>query len=125
MRHGKPTALLISAVVAAALLACCTGSSTAPDALIGVWTTDAEESADVSIEFSRDRLVISSDTGVFENSIEKVKAEKGDVPGVVLYNVYYLDRDGETNLMSFFYAPEEGGAICFKSERDVEWKKRH
>ena len=82
MRHGKPTALLISAVVAAALLACCTGSSPAPDALLGVWTTDAEESADVSIEFSRDRLVISSDTGVLEHSIEMVKREKGAVPAV-------------------------------------------
>jgi hypothetical protein len=123
MRYGRSIAMLTIAVVSAAFFAGCTGSSTAPEELIGVWTTDAEGYTGESIEFSRDRLIVSSDTSVFENSIEKVKTDKSGLPDTTLYTVYYLDRDGEMNLMNLFYSSEGGGLLRFKSEQDIAWKK--
>ncbi|HON37627.1 MAG TPA: hypothetical protein PLY57_02525 [Deltaproteobacteria bacterium] len=111
-------------VVSMAFLAGCNTSSTIPEGLIGVWQTDEEESADVTFDFSRERIVISSGTGVFEYTVEKVEEDKGHLYQSTLYSIYYLDRDGEINLMHLLYSPEDGGIIRFKSDQDVVWRKK-
>ncbi len=124
MRHIFFVISLVFAVGFMAFSAGCNRGSTIPEGLVGVWQTDAEESADVTFDFSRERIVISSDMGVFEYTVEKVEADKGHMYNTTLYSVYYLDRDGETNLMKLLYSPEEGGTIRFKSEQDKVWRKR-
>ncbi len=114
---------MVFVVVPMAFLAGCNTSPTIPEGLVGVWQTDEKESAEVTFDFSRERIVISSGTGVFEYTVEKVEAEKGHLYNTTLYSIYYLDRDGETNLMNLLYSPEEGGIIRFKSEQDKVWRK--
>lgn len=123
MRHFLFVASLAFAVVFMALPAGCNRGSTVPEGLVGTWQTDAKESADVTFDFSGERIVISSDMGVFEYALEKVEAEKGHLYNTTLYSIYYQDRDGETNLMKLLYSPDEGGTIRFKSDQDTVWTK--
>jgi hypothetical protein len=101
----------------------CSSGSTTPKELLGVWKTASPESAGVTIEFRPDKVIISSDLGVAENAITKVKREKGHLHNSTLYSIYYSDRFKETSLMNVLYTPEDGGVIRFKSEQDVLWKK--
>lgn len=121
MKSSKACSLLFTIIVF--LVSGCSSDSTAPKQIQGVWKTGSPESAGVSIEFTRDRIIISSELGVVENAITKVKSRKGHLHNSMLYSIYYSDRFKETNLMNVLYSPDDGGVIRFKSEQDVLWKK--
>jgi hypothetical protein len=127
MRYHKPYRLLMAAVLFLGMLLSCSGrstvSSTVPNEIIGVWTTQSKESAGVSIEFKEKSVIISSDLGVVENSVVKVKSEKGSTEDSMLYSIYYSDRGKKTNLMEVVYFPEQGGTIRFKSDPSMAWKR--
>ena len=122
-RHIFILSSMVLVMVCTAFLAGCNVSSTIPEGLVGVWQTDAAESADVTFDFSRERIVISSGMGAIEYTVEKVEADKGHLYDTTLYSIYYLDRDGETNLMRLLYSPQEGGVVRFKSDQDTVWRK--
>ncbi|HQG31992.1 MAG TPA: hypothetical protein PLA83_08690 [Deltaproteobacteria bacterium] len=119
--------VFVIAVLCAGILPGCsdrpTESSTVPAEIIGVWTTQNQESAGVSIEFKERSVIISSDLGVVENSVTKVKSEKGAAGGSTLYSISYSDKGGKTNLMEVVYFPEQEGTIRFKSDPSMAWKK--
>lgn len=122
MKSSKAYSFLaVMALIVALFLGC--SSSTAPKEIQGRWTTESPESAGVSIEFTADKIIISSDLGVVENTITSVKSQKGHLHNSMLYVIYYSDRFKETNLMNVLYSPEGGGVLRFKSEQDVLWKK--
>jgi hypothetical protein len=123
MISRKAYAFTAAMIISTGLFLGCSSSSTAPREIQGVWKTQAEESADVSIEFTPGKIIISSDLGVVENTITKVKSEKGHLHNSMLHSIYYSDQFKETNLMNVLYSPEDGGVIRFKSEQDVIWKK--
>jgi hypothetical protein len=127
MKFHKSYRLLMAAVVSVGLLLSCSGrstvSSTVPKEIVGVWTTQNKESAGVSIEFREKSVIISSDLGVVENSVVKVKSEKGSTEDSILYSIYYSDRGKKTNLMEVIYFPEQGGTIRFKSDPSMAWKR--
>ncbi|HNY64064.1 MAG TPA: hypothetical protein PKM41_01415 [Deltaproteobacteria bacterium] len=123
MVSKKACVLAAAAIIATGLFLGCSSSPEAPKEIQGVWKTLSEESADVAIEFTPEKIIISSETGVVENTITRVKAEKGHLHNSMLYSIYYSDQFKETNLMNVLYSPEDGGTIRFKSEQDVVWKK--
>jgi len=119
--------IFVIAVLCAGMLPGCSErpaeSSTVPGEIVGVWTTQNKESAGVSIEFKEKSVIISSDLGVVENSVTKVNSEKGAADGSTLYSISYSDRGKKTNLMEVVYLPEQGGAIRFKSDPSMAWKR--
>jgi hypothetical protein len=123
MKSMRVSAFLVSAIFAAGLLLGCSSQPAAPKEIQGVWKTASPESAGVSIEFTPNKIIISSELGVVENAITKVKSQKGHLHGSMLYSIFYSDRFKETNLMNVLYSPEDGGVLRFKSEQDVVWKK--
>lgn len=127
MKFLKVYHILAVAVLCAGIFLSCsersTESSTVPGEIVGVWTTENNESAGVSIEFREKSIIISSDLGVVENSVVKVKSEKGAAGESKLYSIFYSDRNKKTNLMEVVYFPEDGGTIRFKSDPSMVWKK--
>jgi hypothetical protein len=123
MKSNRAYFCLTAVVFFSVLVLGCSSSSTAPKEIQGTWRTGSPESAGVSIEFTPDKIIISSDFGVVENTITKVKSQKGHLHNSMLYSVYYSDRFRETNLMNVLYSPEDGGVLRFKSEQDVLWKR--
>jgi hypothetical protein len=123
MKSIRAYVFLASVIFAAGLVLSCSSDTAAPKEILGVWKTTSPESAGVSIEFTPDKIIISSDLGVAENAITKVKSQKGHLHGSMLYSIFYSDRFKEANLMNVLYSPEDGGVLRFKSEQDVIWKK--
>ncbi len=127
MKFLKIYHAVVIAVLCAGMLSGCserpTESSTMPGDIIGIWTTQNRESAGVSIEFREKSVIISSDLGVVENAVTKVRSEKDVEGGGTLYSISYSDKGRKTNLMEVVYFPEQGGTIRFKSDPSMAWKK--
>lgn len=102
----------------------CTGSSTSPVEIVGTWATSDEHYTSETIEIAADTIIMSSRSqGVFVYTIDKVTSEKGHLHNSTLYTITYTDQSGEKNLLNLIYMPEDGGALLFKSEQDVVWKR--
>lgn len=123
VRSKRAYSLFSVTVYFLVLMTSCSDKLTAPQEIIGVWKTEAKDSSEVSIEFTPDKLIISSDLGVIENSITKIKREKAHNRNAFSYSVYYSDRKGETNLMSIMYSSEGGGTLRFKSDETMVWRR--
>ena len=123
MKPMRAHSFLAALVFFAGMALGCSSSTQVPRELQGTWKTMSQESAGVSIEFTPDRVIISSDFGVVENTVTKVTSRKEHLHNSRLYSVYYSDRLKETSLMDVLYTPEGGGTLRFKSEQDVVWKK--
>lgn len=123
MKPMRAHSFLAALVFFAGMALGCSSSTQVPRELQGTWKTMSQESAGVSIEFTPDRVIISSDFGVVENTVTKVTSRKERLHNSRLYSVYYSDRLKETSLMDVLYTPEGGGTLRFKSEQDVVWKK--
>lgn len=114
-----PAAIIIITVFCFA----CSSKSSVPTEMIGIWKSVDADSSEVTIEFTPNSIVISSDLGVIENMITKIEAQQNQGSDTTLYSVYYSDRNKETNLMSVLYSPEDGGILRFKSQQDMRWKR--
>ncbi len=123
MKTMRAHSFLAALVFFAGIALGCSSGAQVPQELQGTWKTVSPESAGVSIEFTPDRVIISSDFGVVENTVTKVTSRKERLHNSRLYSVYYSDRLKETNLMNVLYTPEGGGTLRFESEQDVVWKK--
>lgn len=123
MKTMRAHAFLAALVFFTGLVLGCSASAGVPQEIQGTWKTVSPESAGVSIEFTPDRVIISSDFGVMENTVTKVTSRKEHLHNSRLYSIYYADRLKETNLMNILYTPEGGGTLRFKSEQDVVWKR--
>lgn len=102
----------------------CTGSSTSPVEITGTWATSDEHYTGETIEIASDKIVMSSESqGVFLYSIDTVRSQKDHLNNNTLYTITYTDQSGEKNLLNLIYIPEDGGALLFKSEQEVVWKR--
>ncbi len=104
-------------------IGCSNDPSVLPKDIMGTWKTQSKDSTGVYIEFKERSLIISSDLGVVENSIVKVKTEKDGAGGFINYSIYYTDRGGKTASMVVIYSPKDGGTLMFKSDPGMIWKR--
>jgi hypothetical protein len=115
-------------LVALAILACLFGCqpeepATVPDELLGVWETSAPKYKDSFFELTKDTLTFANrDLDYIDvnsiSKIEKIHREKG-----ILYTIHYENREGQEYKFAFYYDPLRGGAIRFKNQDQIEWRK--
>jgi hypothetical protein len=92
-------------------------------ALIGVWETDDPRYVDRYFELTGDTITLArGEAGKDSYPIERL--EKQTNRRGASYVLTYrnpVERVGDT--LSFEYEPREGGAIRFKNQRRIVWKK--
>jgi hypothetical protein len=90
--------------------------------LIGKWTTSAPGYQDRFLEITKETLTygLGGDKKdvYFILSIGE-SLEKNNI----LYTISYKNTDGLEFTRSFYYHPENGGAIQFKHQEHIEWRK--
>jgi hypothetical protein len=97
--------------------------ATVPDELLGVWETSAPKYENCFFELTKDTLIFTNRDidNIDVNSIlkiEKIHREKE-----ILYTVHYENREGQEYKFPFYYDPLRGGAIRFKNQKQIEWRK--
>ncbi|MEE8300090.1 MAG: hypothetical protein V3R28_02150 [Desulfatiglandales bacterium] len=107
----------------------CEKSKTVPDELVGVWETSEPKYKDCYLELTEDLIIFANEAHLEKRSVNRVsKIEKTDRGKQVLYTfsfeVYYEDKKGQKGRFSFYYDPSEGGAIRFKNQLEIKWRKR-
>jgi hypothetical protein len=94
-----------------------------PVNLIGKWTTSAPGYQDRFIELTKETLVygLGGDERdvYFISSMEESLEENN-----ILYTFNYKNTDGLEFTRSFYYHPENEGAIQFKHQEHIEWRKK-
>jgi hypothetical protein len=94
-----------------------------PVNLIGKWTTSAPGYQDRFIELTKETLVygLGGDKKdvYFISSMEESLEENN-----ILYTFNYKNTNGLKFTRSFYYHPENGGAIQFKHQEHIEWRKK-
>ena len=99
------------------------GPATVPDELLGVWETSAPKYENCFFRLTKDTLTFANIDldNIDVNSIskiEKIHREKG-----ILYTIHYENREGQEYKFLFYYDPFRGGAIRFKNQEQIEWRK--
>lgn len=102
----------------------CREPATVPDELLGVWETSAPKYEGCFFEITKDSIIFANrdlleafDVNVI-SKIEKTQKEKQ-----ILYTIYYEKRKGEEYKFPFYYDQLRGGAIRFKNQEQIEWRK--
>ena len=90
--------------------------------LIGKWTTSAPGYQDRFLEITKETLTYGlggDKKDVYFISSIGESLEKNNI----LYTISYKNTDGLEFTRSFYYHPENGGAIQFKHQEHIEWRK--
>lgn len=120
----RVTACLLVAIFTLSL-GCSRGERKAvPDELIGVWKTSATKYKNCAFELTRDYVVfVNEDVAghVQMNSI--LRTEKIAHNGQILYTVHAQNIHGQKSVFAFFHDPSEDGAIRFKNQKQIVWRK--
>jgi len=100
------------------------GPATVPDELLGVWETSAPKYKDCFLELTKDTLTFANREldNIDVNSISKIEKEIHREKGI-LYTIHYENREGEEYKLAFYYDPLRGGAIRFKNQEQIEWRR--
>ncbi|HSB73214.1 MAG TPA: hypothetical protein VLT62_28140 [Candidatus Methylomirabilis sp.] len=116
-------------VIAIALLASLSSCKAAqepvvlPPELIGVWKTDDPRYVDRSFELKADTITLSMGGGGNDPyPIQKLE-KRQDPPGTSYLLTYRNSVAGIQDTLSFDYEMGAGGAIRFKNQRNIVWKK--
>jgi hypothetical protein len=109
-----------------ALLSACQGSDApvvVPPDLVGLWKTDHPRYEDRYFELTVDKITLgmgSGDTGSFP--IREIGRERAG--RTTLYSVGYANAvEGVRDTLSFYYEPQDGGAIRFRNQQNILWKR--
>ena len=90
--------------------------------LIGKWTTPASGYQDRFLEITKETLTYGlggdKEDVNFISNIEESLEENN-----ILYTITYKNTDGLEFTRSFYYVPENGGAIQFKHQKHIAWRK--
>lgn len=93
-----------------------------PENLIGKWTTLAPGYQDRFFEITKETLVYG--LGGDKEDVYFISSVEESLEGNnILYIVSYKNTDGLAFTRSFYYHPENGGAIQFKHQEHIEWRK--
>ena len=117
------------AVIAIAILASLSSCKAAhepvvvPSELIGVWKTDDPEYSDRYFELTRDRITLAKGKADKDSyPIEKLE-KRPDSRGALYLLTYKNPVEDVVDTLSFEYEPRDGGAIRFKNQRNMAWKR--
>ena len=93
-----------------------------PVNLTGKWTTSAPGYQDRFIELTKETLVYGlggdKEDVYFISSIKESLEENN-----ILFTISYKNTDGLEFTRSFYYHPENEGAIQFKHQEHIKWTK--
>jgi hypothetical protein len=106
----------------------CEESKTVPGELIGVWRTSAPKYEDCYFQLTEDLIIFANEAHLDKEDVNRIsgikKTDRGkEVLYAVSYDVYFETKGGQECKFSFYYDPSEGGAIRFKNQLQIEWKK--
>ena len=90
--------------------------------LIGKWTTSAPRYQDRFFEIAKETLTYG--LGGDKEDVYFISSIKESPEGNnMLYTISYKNTEGLEFTRSFYYHPENGGAIQFKHQEHIEWRK--
>ncbi len=93
-----------------------------PEDLIGKWTTSEPRYQDRFFEITKETLTYG--LGGDRKDIYFISSMKKSLQGNdILYTINFKNTDGLKFTRSFYYHPEDGGAIQFKHQEHIEWRK--
>jgi hypothetical protein len=122
MQMNSRQALLIFTLLAAIVGCQPATEKTIPDDLLGVWKTSEPKYADRFFELKKDAIIFATrenNTDTYSvASIEQTHDEGG-----VLYNIHYLNLEGQQYTFSIYYAPTNHGVIRFKNQKHFTWTR--
>ncbi len=93
-----------------------------PDNLIGKWITSAPGYEDRFIEITKETLTYGLG-GDKEDVYFISNLETNPEGNKLLYIISFKNTEGLEFTRSFYYHPENGGAIQFKHQEHIEWRK--
>jgi len=94
-----------------------------PDALIGVWTTNAPAYAGRPFEIDRQTILFRMGDGPYDYSIHPIRRVTSEVEGQTThYRVEYVHH-GKPFEFAFNYLQGSEAAIRLDNQRDFVWKK--
>ncbi len=94
-----------------------------PEDLIGKWTTSESRYQDRFFEITKETLVYG--LGGDKEDVYLISSMKESLEGNnILYTINYKNTDGLKFTQSFYYHPENGGAIQLKHQEHIKWTKK-
>lgn len=126
MWHGTCRRAIIAIAVFASLSSCKAAQEpvVVPSDLIGVWKTDDPRYVDRHFELMVDSIILSmGEAGGDSHPIQKFE-KRQDVRGTSYFLTYKNLGEGVEDTLSFDYEMGAGGAIRFKNQRNIVWKKQ-
>jgi len=124
-KQSKRTRILVGVAVAALLALgvfyARVRKVTLPDQLVGTYHTDEAKHAAHPFEISYSTVNFATDEGsVSTGFIKDVRTSVEE--GKTLYTIFYT-ADGVDQQISFYYEATGNGAIRFKGQDQIVWKK--
>jgi len=100
------------------------GSATFPDGLLGLWKTSEQKYENCFLRLTKDTITFANTDFLDSIAVNPIsKIEKILKKGRILYTIHYKNREREKYKFSFYYDPSKGGAIRFKNQEEIEWRK--
>lgn len=116
----RKSSLTISLLILA-FFQSCTSLNSAPDELIGTWTTEAQEYRGIFFKLNKKTFVFSKKDGTVDNfSIVKIKRNrmKGEW---VKFTIFYRDQQLKKFELPLLYHPHNSGTIRFMNREQNTW----
>jgi len=99
----------------------CSSSSSAPQKLIGVWTTAQAPYSSRPFAIQRDHILFIQGNGADEFLLCPIASvHKEELEDRVLYSIEYT-VDGSSYTLALYYNPANGGRIRFKNQPQILW----
>jgi uncharacterized lipoprotein YehR (DUF1307 family) len=116
--------ILLALVLFTSLFGCGSKESrTVPSDLAGVWKTATPKYRDCYLQLAEDSISFANEALLERNDNSISKIEKTHKGKQILYTIHYEDKEGQEYKFSFFYDPSKGGAIRFKNQPQIKWRK--
>ncbi|MCZ6479433.1 MAG: hypothetical protein V3U42_06750 [candidate division NC10 bacterium] len=117
------TRIFIAMVLLATIMGCQSQKDNPlPANLLGVWKTSEPKYADRFFELTKDAIIFGTGGDNVDTypiaSIERTRDEEG-----LLYNIHYLNREGQQYTFSIYYDSTNHGVIRFKNQKHFTWTK--
>ena len=102
----------------------CRESRTVPSELVGVWETPAPKYKDCYFELTENLIIFANEAHLEKKDVNLIsRIEKIHKGKRILYTIHYENKEGQEYKFSFYYDPSKGGAIKFKNQLRIEWRK--
>lgn len=114
---------LLAFALLTTMLGCTPGhEKTVPEDLLGVWTTSEPKYADRFFELAKDAIIFGTGGDDFDvypvESVERTRDEEG-----LVYNIRYLNREGQPYTFSIYYDASHHGVIRLKHQKHFHWTR--